>query len=225
MNKQRAFTLIELLVVIAIMSILSALLFPAVSGAVEKSRRSNCRNNIRQIGIAMSQYADSNRGWLVLKGDAPSYNASGDLNGEYPMRNHVLKLFSNGYITATSLWICPSDKRDGVGGIKQVFDPKTFSATYDTTRNCSYMYVAGHNNTSTREITTKAPVLADESNGLENGAATPANMPKIDAGDNHGADFRNVLFLDGHVTGMEGNDVANSIFDALMYPTTLQSVD
>ncbi|MBI1314258.1 DUF1559 domain-containing protein [bacterium] len=54
--RKRGFTLIELLVVIAIIAILVALLLPAVQAAREAARRSQCRNNLKQIGLAMHNY-------------------------------------------------------------------------------------------------------------------------------------------------------------------------
>ncbi len=66
---RRAFTLVELLVVIAIISVLAALLMPAVNRARESGRATACLSNLRQIGIAIQIYVEENSNRLPIMRD------------------------------------------------------------------------------------------------------------------------------------------------------------
>lgn len=153
MKSLRGFTLIELLVVIAIIAILVALLLPAVQQAREAARRTQCRNNLKQLGLALHNYMSSNR--VLPPGATVDVTAtSTGNNGSWGVHGRILPFLEQGNlyrnINLSIAWdiqmaidglkiatySCPSDpKSDEIrnpGGGRPRLYPTTYGFNYGT---------------------------------------------------------------------------------------------
>jgi prepilin-type N-terminal cleavage/methylation domain-containing protein len=131
--RRRAFTLIELLVVIAIMGVLVALLLPAVQQAREASRRSQCANNLKQLGLALHNYIDAHgvlppasiAGWKSNKVDFQRWSVHSQILPFLEQETTTAQLnftfrpewVGNSTVTARLMrtFVCPSDPGAAVG--------------------------------------------------------------------------------------------------------------
>lgn len=110
---KRGFTLIELLVVIAIIAILAAILFPVFARAREKARQASCSSNIKQITLALLQYAQDYD--EILPCGRPQYIACA--NDSVAFWQHVI----GPYIRNTQIFLCPSNSSTGNPGCARYF--------------------------------------------------------------------------------------------------------
>lgn len=97
MTRRTGFTLIELLVVIAIIAILIALLLPAVQQAREAARRTQCRNNLKQLGLALHNYESSHTTF-------PPNLIPGGTNYKYSAGNWGVLAYLSPYLDQTPIY-------------------------------------------------------------------------------------------------------------------------
>ncbi|HWL10886.1 MAG TPA: DUF1559 domain-containing protein [Planctomicrobium sp.] len=152
-SKRSAFTLIELLVVIAIIAILVALLLPAVQQAREAARRTQCKNHLKQLGLAVHNYQSANRYFPMSASINVSTIVEEDTNASWGVHGRLLPYLDQGNlakvvdltvawdgVTALSglkipVYACPSDP--GSDKARDV-SPKAASPLYPTTYGFSF---------------------------------------------------------------------------------------
>ena len=109
--ERMGFTLIELLVAALIVAALVALLLPALGRAREEERKTQCRSNLRQIGLGLTIYANDHRGWM------PAHYGSADVTAEGNARSfawdegvpHLPNLNWQAWLLVKSIYVVPDD--------------------------------------------------------------------------------------------------------------------
>ena len=191
----RGFTLVELLVVIAIIGVLVALLLPTVQYARESARSTQCRSNLRQIGLALDQYVDK-QGARGKFPDARNMTVTLKITtgNDYPNLVKVLAGFTE---DNHEIFHCPSDRIDPQSVI--AVDGTEYDTFFDQ-EGISYEYRSEKVANKTREQVRK------EISDLSSSRIYVVNDFAAFHGSSGQDGSRNFAYLDGHVDSVLVNE-------------------
>ena len=160
MKRTRGFTLIELLVVIAIIAILAAILFPVFQKVRENARRAACQSNLKQLGLAMTQYTQ----------DADEKYPAGVFGSYYSLAGWASRIYP--YVKSTGVYKCPDDSGgpQTLAGSNAVYSPISYAMSINLDAN--------YNNSGLSAAAAPAStVMITEVQGMYADLTNPGNDP------------------------------------------------
>ncbi|MDR3709219.1 MAG: DUF1559 domain-containing protein [Capsulimonadaceae bacterium] len=199
-RKQRGigFTLIELLVVIAIIAILAAILFPVFATAREKARQSTCLSNLKQLGLAMSQYTT-------------------DYDETFPMLTYSVSPYTEWpdiimpYVKSKTVMLCPDDLVTAHSGnvaypVSYAMNINFASTTTGTAGlNCSQVAIPA------------ATLLVADSGAIPTPGVDPSQWPAI-----QNPNSEPIIMLDWHTMDTTLGAGATGAYNSSLYTPPIQ---
>lgn len=185
-----AFTLIELLVVVVVIVILMGLILPALKGARKEAVRTKCRNNLRQIGVGIQNFAARNNGFM------PETDVGTCTNYIYMGRPFGLGQLYPHLVSDLAVFFCPAASfysKSGPLGMDGWGNEESLVASSYYYRASLVVFPGGGVNSETLgtyEVYRNKAIVMDYNVKREFGKY------------NHGGEYVNILFADGRVVGL-----------------------